>query len=127
VLILDTCHSAAAAGLEYKPGPMGDATFGRLYYDKRMLALAAAEEQSPALGMFQLGRSLLTQALLKAAESSGGLDLGVWMAQASRLLPDLYQRHFAGSSFPPQAPRLYDFTANGTGAVLGPKPRKKGK
>jgi WD40 repeat protein len=121
VLILDTCHSAAAAGLEYKPGPMGDATLGQLYYDKRMLALAAAEEQSPALGTFQLGRSLLAQALLKAAESSGGLDLRVWLAEAARLLPDLYERHFAGSPFPPQVPRLYDFTAHGTGAVLDPK------
>lgn len=34
VLVLDSCHSAAVSGPDFKPGPMGDRGFGQLSYDK---------------------------------------------------------------------------------------------
>jgi hypothetical protein len=45
VLILDFCHSGAVTGPGFKPGPMGDRSFGQLSYDKGMLVLAAAQAE----------------------------------------------------------------------------------
>ncbi|WP_263350613.1 WD40 repeat domain-containing protein [Acidicapsa acidisoli] len=71
VMILDSCHSAAMPGREFRPGPLGDASFGQLGYDKRMKILSATQPDKTARAtMVQgLGHSLLVEALIQEAKA----------------------------------------------------------
>ncbi len=109
VLILDSCHSAAITGPEFKPGPMGDRGFGQLSYDKRMRVLAATQSDSFAWGTLALGdRSLLTVSLTQQTPDKQALDLGRWLSRAVELVPELY-KHYIPNEQDRQDPALFDF------------------
>ncbi len=117
VLVLDSCHSGAVSGPGFKPGPMGDRSFGQLSYDKGMLVLAATQEEQFDVGNLELGnRSLLTYALTQQPLAGAPFDLRQWLSQAEKQVPELYKR-FVGSGRPPtpgheqdQQPALFDFS-----------------
>jgi WD40 repeat protein len=65
VLVIDACHSGAlTGGTEFKPGPMGEATFGQLAYDKSMQILSATQPQALATTATR-AHSLLTDVLIR--------------------------------------------------------------
>jgi WD40 repeat protein len=111
VLILDSCHSAAVSGPNFKPGPMGDAGFGQLSYDKRMLVLAATQAENVAWGTLELGdRSLLTYALIKQQQGEAQpFNFRRWLSEAEKLVPDLYRQEVKERRLP-QEPALFDFS-----------------
>ncbi|MBX9695605.1 MAG: caspase family protein, partial [Cyanobacteria bacterium] len=47
-MIIDACHSGAASGKSFKPGPMDSPGLGQLAYYKRMSLLSATEAESSA-------------------------------------------------------------------------------
>jgi WD40 repeat protein len=116
VLILDSCHSAAVAGPNFKPGPMGDRGFGQLAYDKRMLVLTATQVENFAWGIPELSnRSLLTYALTQQTIGLV-LDFKEWLGEAENQVPKLYQRFVKAARQPlalkiqrEQEPELFDF------------------
>lgn len=112
VLILDSCHSAAVSGPNFKPGPMGDRSFGQLSYDKRMLVLAATQAENVDWGTLELGdRSLLTDALIHQGpwDKKDPFDLKEWLIQAERRVPELYRKYVPPGAKLEQEPELFDF------------------
>jgi WD40 repeat protein len=110
VLILDSCHSGAVTGPRFKPGPMGDRSFGQLSYDKRMRVLAATQSDSSAWGSLQQGdTSVLTMALTAAQANLQPFDVAQWLNQASLLVPQLYNKYIP-NQHQHQQPVLFDFT-----------------
>lgn len=111
VLILDSCHSAAVSGPNFKPGPMGDAGFGQLSYDKGMLVLAATQAENVAWGTLESeDRSLLTNALTgQPAGGTQSFDFRQWLGTAEKRVPVLYQQNVKEDKLP-QEPMLFDFT-----------------
>lgn len=71
-MIIDACHSGAASGKEFKPGPMDSPGLGQLAYYKRMRLLFASQAASSAQERDSLGHGLLTYALLKEGLSADG-------------------------------------------------------
>ncbi len=71
-MIIDACHSGAAAGKDYKGGPMNSAGLGQLAYYKRMKILSASSAASVAQERANLGHGLLTYSLLKEGLSADG-------------------------------------------------------
>jgi uncharacterized caspase-like protein len=63
-MIIDACHSAAATGKDFKPGPMDSRGLGQLAYYKRMRLLSASQSDAAAKERKDLGHGLLTEALL---------------------------------------------------------------
>lgn len=122
VLILDSCHSGAVSGPGFKPGPMGDRSFGQLSYDKGMLVLAATQADQLDTGTLELGnRSLLTYALTQQI-SGPVIDLRAWLSQAEKMVPDLYQRFvkesdssLTSNTEADQQPILFDFSTRKEG------------
>jgi len=119
-LILDSCHSAAISGPDFKPGPMGDPGFGQLAYDKGMLVLVATQADNVAPGSLKLDdRSLLTLALTHQQITSNPFDLRQWLRRAEIQVPILYRQNFNTEQSPTgtpsqqqQEPTLFDFTNN---------------
>jgi WD40 repeat protein len=114
-LILDSCHSEAASGPNFKPGPMGDRGFGQLSYDKGMLVLAATQADNLATGGIPLNdRSILTIALKIALpakdDNPQSSDIKLWLGVADKLVPMLYERYFAQEEQPRQESVFFDFT-----------------
>ena len=72
VMILDSCHSAALPGREFRPGPLGDPGFGQLSYDKGLRILSATQPDKTARATLfqQAGHSLLVEALLQEAQAA---------------------------------------------------------
>lgn len=118
-LILDSCHSGAVTGPGFKPGPMGDRSFGQLSYDKGMLVLAATQAQQLDTGTLELGnRSLLTFALTQQKIPLQSLDLRKWLGDAEKEVPNLYLQFVKSGSAAPindsdQEPALFDFSKRG--------------
>jgi hypothetical protein len=116
VLILDSCHSGAVSGPAFKPGPMGDRSFGQLSYDKGMLVLAATQADQLDTGTLELGnRSLLTYALTQQKMPIQSLDLRRWLSEAEKQVPKLYQQFVKSDSAnasdeSDQEPTLFDFS-----------------
>src|SRR5262249_45264546 len=82
VMILDACHSGAAPGADFKPGPMGSRGLGQLAYDKGMRILAATQADNVALGSGASRSGLLTTALIREAiEKRGAARNGRIMIQ----------------------------------------------
>ena len=77
LFILDSCHSAALPGREFRPGPLGDASFGQLSYDKGMRILSAmqADKTVRATLVQELGHPLLVEALIEEAKAHPGETL----------------------------------------------------
>jgi hypothetical protein len=109
VLVLDSCHSGGAAGMGFRPGPMGDANLGQLAYDKGMLLLAATQADDVARGPLEMRQSLLTHALLNPQSASRHFDLAAWLEEAEQRVPQLYAAHYASFRGTIQKPSFYNF------------------
>ncbi|WP_437336355.1 caspase family protein [Sorangium sp. So ce394] len=109
VLIIDACHSGALTeGSGFKPGPMGDASFGQLAFDKSIQVLAATQPQSLATTANR-GRSLLTDVLIHDCLSSSK-TLSLALACAAKAVPERQQREERASAegSERQVPALFD-------------------
>jgi len=126
-MVLDACHSGAAPGTDFKPGPMGSRGLGQLAYDKGMRILAATQSDNVALGGGAVSFSgLLTTALIRdgidrrAATRDGRLTIRHWMEYAVRRVPELYRE------LPPdeqsrqqvQQPALFDFNTKKADVII---------
>jgi Caspase domain len=112
VMILDSCHSAAAPGREFRPGPLGDASFGQLSYDKGMQILTATQPDKTARATLvqELGHSLLVEALLEEAKEHPQETLGQWLHETEQQVPALTHRLYPElSAADVQLPELFDF------------------
>ena len=111
VMIVDTCHSAAAVeGADFKPGPMGSKGLGQLAYDKGMRILTASQAGDVALESNKIKQGLLTYALVSEGLKSRNadtnkdkqIDLNEWLSYAERRVPSLFDeilnKTFKGNS-----------------------------
>jgi hypothetical protein len=91
MMILDSCHSAAAPGREFRPGPLGDAGLGQLSYDKGMRILTATQPDKTARATLvqELGHSLLVEALLQEANAHPRETLAEWLQETEQEVPVL--------------------------------------
>ena len=99
VMIVDTCHSAAAVeGADFKPGPMGSKGLGQLAYDKGMRILTASQAGDVALESNKIKQGLLTYALVSEglksrnadANNDKQIDLNEWLSYAEQRVPNLF-------------------------------------
>jgi WD40 repeat protein len=114
VMILDSCHSAAATGREFRPGPLGDAGLGQLSYDKGMRILTAtqADKTARATLVQQIGHSLLVEALIAEAQAHPRETVAEWLHDTEREVPLLTHRLYPElSDSDVQSPQLFDFGA----------------
>jgi WD40 repeat protein len=88
VMVLDSCHSGAAPGKDFRPGPLGNRGFGQLSYDKRMRILAATQPDKTARAtkVERLGHTLLIEALETTAANGGDQSIGEWLRATERQL-----------------------------------------
>ncbi|MBF0559541.1 MAG: WD40 repeat domain-containing protein [Nitrospirae bacterium] len=116
VMILDSCHSGAVSGREFRPAPLGDRSFGQLGYDKGMRILVAAQPAQIASGDVieeGEGRTLLSEALEQIASSYPGRSLAEWLKTAVERVPaNIRQRYPELKAEEIQAPQFMDFTSN---------------
>lgn len=111
-LILDSCHSAAVSGPNFKPGPMGDRSFGQLSYDKGMRVLAATQVENVAFGTLALNdRSLLTHVLTREKDAPS-FTMESWLGGAEKAVPELYKELLASVEGQPQEPIFFNFVRN---------------
>jgi hypothetical protein len=121
IMILDTCHSGAVSGNEFRPGPLGDPGFGQLSYDKGMQILSASQPTQTAHGEWITGgegRTLLVDALEKAAATERSKpDVGQWLHDTEEQLPVIARQLYpALKEDEIQLPVLLDFARRGTGS-----------
>ena len=64
IILLDACHSGAATGVDFRPGPMGDAGLGQLAYDKGMRILVATQPNGIEVGLGAKQDGILTDRLM---------------------------------------------------------------
>lgn len=116
VVILDTCQSAAIAGQDFKPAPLGDRGFGQIAYNKRMRVLVGSQADLPALEVDTLQHGLLSYSL--AYEALTALKADIDPRDHSLTLREWLQ-------FPVQTlQRLQEQVQSGrveTPSVVGPK------
>ena len=114
VMILDSCHSGAVPGKEFRPGPLGDPGFGQLSYDKGMQILSASQPAQTEQGEWVTGgegRTLLVDALETVAKQSPEQSLGQWQHGVEEQLPRTAQQLYPGlKEEDAQLPVLLDFT-----------------
>jgi len=120
VMILDTCHSGAALGADFKPGPMGSRGLGQLAYDKGMRILAATQADNIAIGSGESLSGLLTTALVRdglqkgEAAVGGRITIKSWLEYGVRRVPALYSKEVPVEGMPKasviQRPALFDFS-----------------
>ena len=95
-MILDSCHSGAVPGREFRPGPLGDPGFWQLSYDKGMQILSASQPaQTKKQGEWVTGgegRTLLVEALETVAQQNPGQKLGQWLHGVKEQLPRTAQQ-----------------------------------
>jgi hypothetical protein len=103
-MVIDSCHSAAVAGQDFKPGPMDSPGLGQLAYYKQMRILSAAKANRLAKENSHLQHGLLTYALLnegldqhqaRASSDNGPLTLQQWLQFAVTEVPHLDKREEA--------------------------------
>jgi WD40 repeat protein len=112
VMILDSCHSAALPGREFRPGPLGDPGFGQLSYDKGLRILAATQPDRTARATFfkESGHSLLVEALLQESQAHPVQSLAEWLRSIKSQVPILTRRLYPElPAAEIQLPELYDF------------------
>ena len=119
VLILDVCHSGAAVGTGFKPGPFGNRGLGQLAYDKGMRILAATQADNEAQGITEKREGFLTFALWQGIEERQAADeffhtsvsLKDWLEYGRSQVPELYY-HWIPKSMQTevQRPILLDFS-----------------
>lgn len=87
---------------------------GQLSYDKGMLILAASQPDKMALATLQknIGRSLLSHALLSSHVKGSERSLTGWLKGAEKRVPELYRELFpSANEDEAQLPLLLDFSA----------------
>jgi hypothetical protein len=98
VLVIDACHSGAAVGADFKPGPMGSRGLGQLAFDKGMLVLAATQADNVALEAEEFEHGFLSYALVQEGLTDGRADyrpkdariaMSEWLAFAAQRVPAL--------------------------------------
>ncbi len=112
IIVLDSCHSAAAPGPDFRPGPLGDRGFGQLAYDKGIVILAATQADRLARGTIVdgLGHTLLVEALDLAAKESPNAPLDEWLRTAEIALPERARKLYNSvGTAQAQTPELLDF------------------
>jgi hypothetical protein len=112
-MILDSCHSGAVPGKEFRPGPLGDPGFGQLSYDKGMLILAASQPAQTEQGEWVTGgegRTLLVDALEVVVRENQQGSLAQWLHAVEEQLPRTAQQLYpALKEGDTQLPLLLDF------------------
>ena len=134
VMIVDACHSTAAiAGQDFKPGPMGSRGLGQLSYDKGMRILTATQSDNVAWEYPTLKQGVLTYALLRdgieARQADHNKDntitLAEWLAYGVDRVPKLYQEVLTNSvqtfGVKPAAQPKLTLTAKECGRAAGRK------
>ena len=113
VMILDSCHSGAVPGKDFRPGPLGDRGFGQLSYDKGMLILAASQPSQTEKGEWVTGgegRTLLVDALEEVANAKPQDSLQKWLHDIEETVPTLARKLYpALKAQEVQVPLLLDF------------------
>ena len=113
VMILDSCHSGAAPGKEFRPGPLGDPGLGQLSYDKGMQILSASQPAQTAQGDWLTGgegRTLLVDALETVSKENPQQSLEHWLHGLEEELPRTAKRlHPELKEEDAQVPVLLDF------------------
>ena len=113
VMILDSCHSGAVPGKEFRPGPLGDPGFGQLSYDKGMQILSASQPAQTAQGEWVTGgegKTLLVDALGTVAEKNPQQSLPEWLHGVEEQLPRTAKQLYPGlKEEDAQLPVLLDF------------------
>jgi len=127
VMILDACHSGAAPGAEFKPGPMGSRGLGQLAYDKGMRVLAATQADNVALGSGESLGGLLTTALIRdgiqkgEAAKDGKISMKAWLEYGVKRVPLLYEEEIPkDQQRKVQQPALFDFAKKTDRVFLAP-------
>lgn len=98
VMIIDSCHSGAVAGKDFKPGPMDNSGLAQLAYCKQIRLLSASQADAVAKEYQNLGHGLLTYALLvegigkRMADKepkNDSITLNEWLNFAATEVPQL--------------------------------------
>ena len=114
VMILDSCHSGAVAGRQFRPAPLGDPGFGQLAYDKGMLIVSASQPAQTEKGQWVAGGqglTLLVDALETAAKANPDKSFLEWLHETKQQLPLLTSQLYpAMKEADIQIPVLLDFT-----------------
>jgi len=114
VMILDSCHSGAASGKDFRPGPLGDPGLGQLSYDKAMLILAASQPTQSERGTWIKGgdgQTLLVVALETMAAANPKWTLAELMKGTEQELPRVMKRLYPEMrENEVQLPELLDFS-----------------
>lgn len=122
ILILDACHSAAVQGPDFRPAPLGDASFGQMAFDKQITILSATQpdKTARATALTRLGHTLLVDALAHAQDGHGDQDTMEWLRRAERIAPIRSAAIYADLSIPipPQKPMLFDLSETSFGLML---------
>ena len=130
VMIVDACHSTAAvAGQDFKPGPMGSRGLGQLSYDKGMRILTATQADNVAWEYPTLNQGILMYALLRDGIEAKQADfkprdkfilLSEWLIYGAVRVPRLYEEVQAGAvqnfGLTNEKPELVSVGRNGTSA-----------
>ncbi|HEY1984085.1 MAG TPA: WD40 repeat domain-containing protein [Terracidiphilus sp.] len=115
VMILDSCHSGAAPGTGFRPGPLGDPGLGQLSYDKAMEILVASQPQQTERGTWiggGEGQTLLEAALETVASANPQSTLAQWMKGTEQELPRIMKRLYPEMAEDTmQLPELLDFSS----------------
>jgi WD40 repeat protein len=113
VMILDSCHSGAVPGRQFRPGPLGDPGFGQLSYDKGMQILSASQPAQTEQGEWVTGgegRTLLVDALETIAQAYPEHTLEQWLHDTEEQLPNSARKLYpALKGEDVQMPLLLDF------------------
>jgi hypothetical protein len=107
-MLLDSCYAAAAPGSNFKPGPLGDRTFGQLAYDKRMTILTASQQS--ALSILKLNGTLLSRTFTELIEKNPEASLLYLLEETEYTVPQKYQTDFPNDNTGIQYPVLFDFS-----------------
>jgi WD40 repeat protein len=101
VMVVDSCHSAAAVEAEgFKPGPMGSRGLGQMAYDKGMRILAASKSEQSAVERDGIQHGLLSYALIEEGLKQGLADfqpkdgkilMSEWLAFGEQEVPKLFR------------------------------------
>ncbi len=122
VVVFDTCDSEkAVAAAGFRPGPLGDFTFGQLAYDKAMQILTASSANQDAVDSVQLGGSILVHALRDRLEQapSNGVTTGDLLSSAVHAVPRLFHQFGIGGTV--QWPVWFDYRRGKDPLVLVPR------
>ena len=111
LLIIDSCHSGAVKGPDFRAAPLGDPSFGQLSYDKKMFIMSASQADQTELGMSNDtgGVTLLIDSLQRVAERSPGVGIAALLRKTAEQVTSAADKRFDGRM---QKPEILSFTAS---------------